>query len=226
MRLLQSLLAVSLVCGSAQAQGKSHLDTVLAQMDGASAKFHSAEAEFRWDFYERVTRSTSTQTGTIFFERQRGGATEMGAKIVQPDAKILSYDKGMLQVFDPKANSLIRIAAKGNQGQYESFLTLGFGGSGTELTRAWVVSDQGSETVDGVLCAKLDLVSKDANVKGMFTHVTIWVDVTRDVLLKQMFYTPSEDVRTALYTKIRYNGKVEKKVYSFKTDGKTNVVNR
>lgn len=225
LRLNAAVLVGTMLGGSALAQGKTHLDTVLAEMDAASAKFHSAEADFQWDFFERVTRSTSTQTGTIFFERQKDG-TAMGAKIVKPALTLLSYSDGLLQVFNPAQNTLIRIAAKSNQGQYESFLTLGFGGSGSELKKQWAITDQGMETVDGVSCAKLDLVSTDQNVKNMFTHVTVWVDLTRDVLLKQEFYTPSDDKRTAFYKGIKLNVKVDKKTYMIKPDGKTQVTNR
>jgi outer membrane lipoprotein-sorting protein len=219
------VLAATLATGSAVGQGKSHLDTVLAQMDAASAKFQSAESDFQWDFFERVTRSTSSQTGTIFFERQKGG-TAMGAKIIKPDVRLLGYSGSLLQVFDPKANTLIRLAAKGNQGQYESFLTLGFGGSGSDLKKQWTIADQGMETIDGISCAKLDLVSTDQNVKTMFTHVTIWVDPARDISLKQEFYTPSEDKRTAFYKAIKLNAKVDKKQYTIKPDSKTQVTNR
>ena len=34
----------------------------------------------------------------------------------------------------------------------------------------------GSENMDGVPVAKLDLVPKEQKVLDMFTHVTIWVD--------------------------------------------------
>ena len=219
------VLSVTGMASSAMAQENAHLDGVLKQMDAASVKFHSAEANFKWDFYERVTKSTSSQTGTIYFLRQKNG-TEMGAKMVTPGAKLISFKDGVLQVFDPAANTLIRITAHGNQTQYESFLTLGFGGSGSDLLKSWTVTDQGMETVNGVSCAKLDLVSKDPDVKNMFTHVTIWVDLTRGISLKQVFYTPSDDVRTALYTGIKYNVKVDTKSYAIKTNSKTSVTNR
>ena len=32
-------------------------------------KFQSAEADFRWDLYERVVKETTTQTGTIYFKK-------------------------------------------------------------------------------------------------------------------------------------------------------------
>ncbi|NYF80099.1 LolA family protein [Granulicella arctica] len=218
-------LSVMGMATSAVAQS-SHLDGVLKQMDAASVKFHSAEANFRWDFFERVTKSMSSQAGTIYFERQKNGSTEMGAKMVTPGVKFLGVKDNVLQVFDPMANTLIRITPHGDQTQYESFLTLGFGGSGSDLAKSWVIADQGTEIVDGVSCAKLDLVSKDQNVKNMFTHVTIWVDLTRGISLKQMFYTPSEDIRTAVYSGIKYNTRVDMKPYGFKANAKTSVTNR
>ena len=64
-----------------------HLDEVLRQMDAASLKFQSAEANFRWDLYERVVKETTTQTGTIYFKKQ-GATTVMGAKVESPSVKI------------------------------------------------------------------------------------------------------------------------------------------
>jgi hypothetical protein len=43
----------------------------------------------------------------------------------------------------------------------------------------------------------------------------------RDVQLKQSLYMPSGDYRTAVYTNIKYNQKVDEKAYQIKTDGKT-----
>ena len=41
--------------------------------------------------------------------------------------------------------------------------------------------------------------------------------------LKQSLYMPSEDYRTAVYTNIKYNQKVDEKPYQIKTDSKTTV---
>ena len=219
------MMMVSALGAGAQ-QSAAHLAGVLTQMDAASAKFQSAEADFQWDFFERVTRSTSSQTGTIYFQRRKNASTEMGAKIVTPDVKLLNYKDSVMQVFDPKVNTLLKIDTKKNSAQVESFLTLGFGGSGHDLEKAWTIKDLGMETVDGVSAAKLDLVSKDENVRNMFTHVTIWVDLSRDVLLRQEGYTPSEDKRTAIFKDIKYNVKVDKKPYEIKPNSKTNVTAR
>lgn len=222
MTILRRLIIASLLLSpfSLSAQVKpGELDQAIRQMDAASARFKSAEADFQWDFYELVVKETTTQHGSIFFKKS-GNNLEMGAKVLPPAAKFLSYKNGKLALFDPNTKELKIFAAGQNKAQYESFLTLGFGGSGTELTRAWTVTDLGSESLsDGktsVQTRKLDLVSKDANVRNMFSHIVIWVDTNRDISLKQQFFTPSGDYRTATYTNIRYNQSVNTKPYEYK----------
>ena len=228
-----SLLFSGLVlCGSSRAIAQSkpgHLDEVLRQMDAASEKFKSAQADFRWDLYERVVKETTTQKGIIYFMRD-GALTQMGAKVLPPAAKILEYKRGELSLFDPGANHLLLMSAGAKQAQYESFLTLGFGGSGRDMAKAWTISDLGTEPMnDGdkmVSTEKLDLVAKDPGVRNMFTHIVIWIDPERAISLKQQFFMPSEDVRTSVYTHIRYNEKVDTKPFAIKTDKNTTTDNR
>jgi outer membrane lipoprotein-sorting protein len=233
-RMAASLIIFAATLGltqaSAVAQPKAgHLDEVLRQMDAASLKFKSAQADFRWDLYERVVKQTTTQTGTIYFLKS-GTKTQMGAKILPPSAKFLEYKNGQLRIFDPGSDHLTVLHAGANQAQYESFLTLGFGGSGNDLAKEWTVTDLGTELInDGtgpVDTAKLDLVSKEQKVRDMFTHITIWVDLNRGISLKQQFFTPSEDQKIATYTHIQYNQKVDTAPFAIKTDRKTTVDNR
>jgi outer membrane lipoprotein-sorting protein len=219
--LLFSAIVVATTPPSMHAQPKpGHLDAVLRQMDAASLKFQSAEADFRWDLYERVVKQTTTQTGTIYFKKQ-GTTTVMSAKIVSPSIKIIEFRNGVVRLFDPGTDHLTIIDATKNKAQFESFLTIGFGGSGKDLAKAWTISDLGDETIDGVQTAKLDLVAKDPAVRNNCTHMTIWVDPVRGVQLKQSIYMPSDDYRTAVYANIKYNQKVDEKPYQIKTDSKT-----
>ena len=224
-RIAASLLfsAVALVATPATfpAQPKpGHLDEVLRLMDAASLKFQSAEANFRWDLYERVVKQTTTQTGTIYFKKQ--GATEvMGAKIEQPSLKLIEFRNGVLRLFEPGTDHLTIVDATKNKAELESFLTVGFGGSGKDLAKAWTISDLGDEVIDGVQTAKLDLVPKDPAVRKNCTHMTLWVDPVRGIELKQSLYMPSDDYRTAVYNNIKYNQKVDEKPYQIKTNSKT-----
>lgn len=219
--LLSSALVLAITPLSLHAQPKpGHLDQVLREMDAASLKFQSAEADFRWDLYERVVKETTTQTGAIYFKKQ-GTTTVMGAKIVSPSIKIIEFRNGVVRLFDPGTDHLTVVDATKNKAQFESFLTVGFGGSGKDLARAWTISDLGDEVIDGVQTAKLDLVAKDPAVRNNCTHMTIWVDPARGVQLKQSIYMPSGDYRTAVYANIKDNQKVDEKPYQIKINGKT-----
>jgi outer membrane lipoprotein-sorting protein len=216
-----SAVALALTPAALQAQPKpGHLAEVLRQMDEASLKFQSVQADFRWDLYERVVKETTTQTGTVYFKRQ-DATTVMGAKLVTPSTKIVEFRNGRVRLFDPGANHLTTIDATKNKAQFESFLTVGNGGSGKDLAKAWTISDLGDEMIDGVQTAKLDLVPKDPAVRANCTHMTIWVDPIRDVQLKQSLYMPSDDYRTAVYSNIKYNQKVDEKPYQIVTNSKT-----
>src|ERR1700721_916302 len=93
--LLSSALTLTLVPASLLAQPKAgHLDEVLRQMDAASLKFQSAEANFQWDLYEKVVQQTTTQKGTIYFKKE-AGKTVMGARVTSPSTKILEYRNGV-----------------------------------------------------------------------------------------------------------------------------------
>src|SRR3984885_78916 len=171
--------ALVMTPASLSAQPKpGHLDEVLRQMDAASLKFQSAEANFQWDLYERVVKQTTTQTGTIYFKKQ-GSGTVMGAKVTSPSTKIIEFHNGILRLYDPGTNHLTTVDATKNKAQLESFLTVGFGGSGKDLVKAWTISDLGDEVIDGVQTAKLDLVPKDPSVQKNCTHMTPWVDPGR-----------------------------------------------
>ncbi|MGD0799518.1 MAG: outer membrane lipoprotein carrier protein LolA [Acidobacteriaceae bacterium] len=200
------------------------LKTALDQMTAASAKFHSAEANVQKLQFERIVNDTSTETGTIYFLRS-GGTMQMGAKFDRPDAQVLEYKNGVGRIYNPATNQLQQLSASGaNQARYDAYLTLGFGGSGTDLAKAWTITDQGTEPMsDGsktVPVEKLDLVSKDASVRSNFTHITIWVDLARDVELKQVGYTPSGDTNTTIYTNIKLNTPIDLKAFEIKCKGK------
>jgi outer membrane lipoprotein-sorting protein len=233
------LLGLSMVAGAQQPE----LDAVLKQMDTASIGFKSAQADFRRDTFTKVIKETSSQCGTIYFVR-KGNATEMGAKVApsgtqactgeasatSSGTRTLAYKGGELQVYEPGTNRLTVLHAGANQTQAESFLTLGFGGSGTDLAKTWNITKQGTETIkDGAKpynVVKLDLVAKDPNNRNMFSHITIWVEPALGISLKQQFFSPSGDTFTTYFQNIRYNQKVNEGAFAIKMNKDTQVDRR
>jgi outer membrane lipoprotein-sorting protein len=207
--------------------GNADLQKVIGELNAAAAKFSSAQADFTWDQFTAVVQEHETQTGTIYFERKKG-VTRMAADLKQDNGKdapkTVTYDGGEVNFYEPTIKQLTTLKAGANRGQFESFLTLGFGGSGTDLEKNWQVSLLGNEPMDGVSVAKLDLVPKEQKVLDMFTHVTIWVEPSRGLSHKQIFYQPSGDLRTATYKNIRYNSPVPADVFQIKPAPGTNHV--
>jgi outer membrane lipoprotein-sorting protein len=191
---------------------------VLAQMDAASAKFQSTQADFKWDVLQSVVSEHDVQSGTVYFERH-GDSTSMAAYIKQPAEKTVFFNGSTLTLLQPDIKQETLFSAGSNRGQYESFLTLGFGGSGKDLQSNWTVSCQGMESIDGTQTAKLDLKPKQQSVANMFSHVTLWIDAARSLGLKQIFYEPSGDNRTATYTGVKYNTKIPADIFKPKDKG-------
>jgi hypothetical protein len=150
---------------------------------------------------------------------------QMGAKFGPPSEQTVEYKNGVGRLYSAGTNHIDTISTAGaKKAQAEAFLTLGFGGSGSDLEKAWTITDQGAEKLkDGnsvVEVERLDLLPKEPG--GSFTHITIWIDAARDVTLKQVFYQPSGDTNTVIYSNIRLNQPVDLKKYAIQCKGKCN----
>jgi hypothetical protein len=221
-----ALFAHEVVHAMAAQEKSSRLDTVLSQMDAASANFHAALADVRQQIFTKVVQDTETQAGQVYFLR-KGSTMQMGMKMSapgappnSPPAQIVEFKDGKLRIFTPGINHIDEYSTAGHQAMAETFLTLGFGGSGADLKKAWTIDDQGAEQIsDGsksVPVEKLDLVSKDPDMRKNFTHITIWVDPTRAVSLKQVIFFPKGDTRTEFYTNIRPTQSVDTAAFAIK----------
>jgi outer membrane lipoprotein-sorting protein len=111
-----------------------------------------------------------------------------------------------------------------NREEIESYLVLGFGGSGQDLLKAFDVSYQGPESVDHVATAKLQLVPKSEKLRNTFKEILLWIDLERGISVQQQFFEPQGDYRLAKYSSIRLNEKIPADLFQLKTTGKTQFV--
>jgi outer membrane lipoprotein-sorting protein len=225
-------LAVAALCfafvlpGFAQAQDAQK---VLSQMDAASAKFQDCQADFTADLFTQVVQDHEIQKGTTAF-RRAGNATEMVTHIKtdngQASERDLLYKDGQLTFYQPALKQENIFSAGANRGEYDSLLATGFGASGKDLNAAWNVTFQGMETVNGINTAKLDLVPKQQAIRNNVSHLTVWIDLARDISLKQIMYQPSGDTRTVTYSNIRYNTHLPASMFELHVPSGTQVQRR
>ena len=206
----------------ADAQAPS-LDSILKKMDAAAADFKTAQTDFVFDEYHRVVDETDTDKGTVYYRRS-GDQIEMMAEFTLPDKKFVLYKDGKLQVYQPKIDQVMEYTTGANHQEFESFLVLGFGGSGEDLKKAFDVTYQGEETIDSVATAKLQLVPKSEKVRGNFPEIFLWIDLSRGISVQQKLVQTQGDYRLAKYSDIKVNAKISNEVFHLKTNGKTKFV--
>jgi outer membrane lipoprotein-sorting protein len=211
------------------------LDTVLKKMDDAAASFHAVEAEFEWDNYERVIDEVDNyQTGTIYY-RRNGKDIEMKADVkksgsslnqLQSQPKFVLFKDGKIQVYDAGKADQVTVYDLGKNAQdFESYLVLGFGGSGQDLLKAFDVTFIGPETVGGVATAQIQLVPKSDRVRNNFKQIQLWIDLEKGISVQQKFITPEGDYRLTKYSSIHMKDKLDDNVFKLKTTSKTQTVN-
>jgi outer membrane lipoprotein-sorting protein len=200
------------------------LDAVLKKMDTAAASFRTTQAEFEWDRYEKVIDEVDDiQSGTIYY-RRAGKEIEMKADIVKPDRKYVLFNGGKIRMYQPKPDQVTVYDLGKNSADFESYLVLGFGGSGQEMVKGFEVTYLGPETINGVATAKLQLVPKSERVRNTFKQILLWIDLEQGISRQQQFFEPQGDYRLAKYSSIRVNEKIGNDVFQLKTTSKTQTI--
>ncbi len=208
------------------------LDAVLKKMDAAAASFRGAQADFEWDSYEKVIDEIDEiQTGTIYF-RRTGKDIEMMADVkmagndlgkLKPEPKYVLYSNGKVSMYQPKPDQVTVYDLGKNRVDLETYVVLGFGGSGQDLVKAFDVTYVGPQTVNGVSTAQLQLIPKSDKVKNIYNKILLWIDLDKGVSVQQKFISPQEDYRLTKYSSV-LEKKIPDDVFKLKTTGKTQTI--
>ena len=217
---LSLVVAVLLLAAAAHAQ---NLEAVLSSMDQAAANFRSAQTDFVWDQYQKVVDEHDIQKGTMYFRRQ-GDEVEMAADITAPDKKYVLFSSGMLSVYVPSAEQVTEYNAGKNKADFETFLVLGFGGRGHDLSKSVrrEVRRHGAGTR-----RQRRQAGADAQVAESPQHVPDHHALDRSGARRQRAAAISRALRRlplAKYSNIQLNKKINGDVFKLKTTSKTKFV--
>ena len=242
MKRLSRIVIIALTAGlvgftgvrQAKSADQGDLQSVLSKMDAVAATFRSAQANFEWDTYEKVIDEIDeVQTGTIYY-RRTGKDIDMMAEVkkvgtslatVKPEPKYVLYSQGKIRLYQPKPDQVTEFDVHKDHSDYESYVVLGFGGSGQDLQKVFDVTYEGPETINGVATAKLQLVPKSEAIRGTYKQIFLWIDLEKGVSVQQKFISPQDDYRLAKYSDIQVNGKkIPDEVFKLKTTSKTQTI--
>jgi outer membrane lipoprotein-sorting protein len=209
------------------------LETVYKSMDAAAAKFNTTQANFEWDRYEKVIDEVDdVEMGNIYYRRV-GKDVEMKAEIktagasrdkLKPEPQFVLFSQGKVQRYLPRVDQVTVYDVGKNRSEVEAYLVLGFGGSGQDLAKAFDVTYQGRETIDGIPAAKLQLIPKSERVRNTFAQILLWIDLDRGISVQQQFFEPGGNYKLAKYSSIRVNEKIPDEVFHLKTTSKTQIL--
>jgi outer membrane lipoprotein-sorting protein len=214
---------IFLAVASAQTPDSNDLQRVLSQMDQTAASFRTAQAGFVWDQYQKVVDDHDVQKGTVYF-RRTGNEIQMAADIREPALKYVIFSEGKVQFYQPSIDQVTTFNTSKDRGAVESFMVLGFGGSGKDMLKSFDVKYIDAEKLNGIDTAKLELVPKSVKGRNMFDHIWLWVDTSRGVSVQQQLFEPSGDYRVAKYSDIQLNQKIPDSVFKLKITSKTKFV--
>lgn len=209
------------------------LNSVLKKMDQVAATFRSAQAAFEWDTYEKVIDEVDDVATGVIYYRRTGKDIEMMAEVkeegpslaaVKPSPKYVLINGGKVRMYQPKPDQITEFDLGKNRAEFESYLDLGFGGSGQDLQKAFDVTYEGQETLNGVTTAKLQLVPKSAKVKNTYSQIFLWIDLDRGISVQQQLFTPDGNYKLAKYSSIKINEKISEEVFKLKTTSKTQTI--
>jgi outer membrane lipoprotein-sorting protein len=217
------VVIISLVVASAQTPDSNELQGVLNQMDQTAASFRTAQAAFVWDQYQKVVDDHDVQKGTVYF-RRTGNEIQMAADIREPALKYVVFSEGKVQFYQPSMDQVTTFNTSKDRAAVESFMVLGFGGSGKDMLKSFDVKYIDAEKLNGIDTAKLELVPKSVKGRNMFDHIWLWVDTSRGVSVQQQLFEPSGDYRVAKYSDIQLNQRIPDSAFKLKTTGKTKYV--
>jgi outer membrane lipoprotein-sorting protein len=201
---------------------KAELAKVVAQMDRTAANFHTTQANFVWQMYTKVIDDISdTEKGTVYF-RRNGNQVEMAADVRDPSPpKYVLFTGSKVQVYQPKIEQVTQYDTGKDRAAFESFLVLGFGGSGQDMMKSFDVTYLNDEKISNVNTIKLNLVPKSEKARNNFNHIWLWIDPERGVSVRQQLFEPDGDYRLADYSDIRLNQKIPDGVFKLNTTNKT-----
>ena len=241
MKHLSLVFAVALGCAAVsfgagpkpKPDDSANLESVLRKMDAVSANFHTAQAEFEWTQYQRVIDEiVDVQTGSIYYRRENKDIEMMAnvkkagssASTTKPEPKYVLLSEGKVRMYEPKIDRVTVYDLGKDKADLESYVVLGFGGSGQDLQKVFDVSYQGTEKIGEVDAAKLQLIPKSERVKKYYNRIVLWIDPDKGVSVQQQLFMPPGDYRLCKYTGIKLNEKVSDDVFKLKTTGKTQTI--
>ncbi len=199
------LLALSPRPAAAQKPAPWTLDAVLKQLDAEAKTFRALTTQLERTKVTVVVNDRSVESGTLAVRKD----DKMRIDLTNPDPKTILRDGDRLYVFHPRIKRVEEYDLGKHRALLEQFLLLGFGTSGGDLKKGYLVTLQGEVALDRKRTILLELTPKSEKVRNNIAKIHIWIDPGTWLPVQQKFFeTGSQDYFEIKYTNLVRNPKL------------------
>jgi outer membrane lipoprotein-sorting protein len=195
---------------NAQEELSPETKRILSQMDRANQALIDLSADFNQTKIIVAVNDTSTDTGKLFFKKEKKG-NKTKFEYITPDRKTVLIEKGKVQIYEEKINRYYEPNLGKNQAEPE-FL-VGFGSS-ANLTKIYQARYLKDENVNGRKTSLLELKPKSSN--AMFAKIQLWVDQTTWLPGQIRLFETTGDYLTMQFEGMKINPGLKEQVFKIK----------
>jgi outer membrane lipoprotein-sorting protein len=203
--LVLACFASATLAFAVQSPGHWTLESVLKQLDQEARTFRSLTADMERTKVTVVVNDKSTETAKIFVRRD----DKMRIEFNPPDEKTILRTGNEIFMYTPKIKQVEEYDLGKHRALVDQFLLLGFGTSGSDLQKGYLITLVGEEEMDKRQVIKLELTPKSDEARKQFSKIHIWLDESTWLpAQQQLFETGSGDYSVIRYTNVVRNPKL------------------
>jgi outer membrane lipoprotein-sorting protein len=181
------------------------LENVLKQMDHEAKQFHSLIASVERTKVTVVVNDRSTDAGQIFVRRDN----KMLIELTEPSPRTILRSGDELYVYNPRAKRVDQYDLGKHRTLVDQFLLLGFGSTGKDLKKGYLLTLLGQPVLDNKRMVWLELTPKSEKVRNQIAKIHLWIDEATWLPTQQKFFeTGSGDYFLIHYTNIVRNPRI------------------
>ena len=190
------------------------LDTVLAKMDAAAAKFESMQADITRLKYMALLEEESTESGEIFVRKEKSDKVTMVINFKEPYVQHVSVSGNKVELYKPRIAQVEEYDITKHRDSFQQAFLLGFGTSADYLRKNYDLRLLGDDEVAGQTTVKLELIPKSEDARKRFPKLELWISTeTWQTVQQRPYQTGGHDYRVFTYTNIKLNPQLPDKVF-------------
>jgi outer membrane lipoprotein-sorting protein len=180
---------------------------VLKQLDKSASDFKSVIADLKRTEYTKAIDDKMAESGKLSLLKIKKDDLRILFEISVPSVSTALFSGSTLEIFKPKLNMVEVYNLGKNKDLVRQVLQLGFGVSGTDLSKNYIVSYAGEEIIGGQKTSKLELVPKSAEAKKNVSKVEMNFS-DKGYSLRTKVIEPNGNYHLAEYSNIKWNAPV------------------